>query len=125
MTALEYIKGAIAYTKKANEAKGKPEFKGIHVVYGKLNEGLRGYFGTPTMTKDELKALPMKLVEEAIATGEIVKAFGRGGPSLYLTADAPERTERVTSPDAALKLFGMAPPPVIAPPVVKAKRTAK
>lgn len=114
MTAIEFILNAIAYQKKLNREKGK-DYKGIHVVFSGLNEALRAYFKTDAMTADEVKALPMKLVDEAIATGKIVKAFSKGGPSLYLAGEAPERAERITTKADALAKFGMAPPPVIAP----------
>jgi hypothetical protein len=132
MTSTEYIVNAIRFTKQQNELNGKCDkngkpYKGLHVVIGKLNDALRMAYGTAGMTAEQIKKLPMVLVQKAVDEGAIVSIPGKLGPTVYLIADAPEGGNRgpaVTSKEQAFSMFGLTPPAVIQPSKAKQAKNA-
>jgi hypothetical protein len=61
----------------------KPPFKGIHSVYSGFNEAFRAYF------EDD----PVKWTNQLAAEGVIEIRPARGGVMIYLSGEAPARTQ--------------------------------
>lgn len=71
---------------KAIEVGRNPGYKGIHAVYSGLNAAMRQEF---EMDGAQVIAAQKALVADRV----IVTVPTRGGPMIYLTADAPERAQ--------------------------------
>ena len=68
----------------------KPPYKGIHSVYSKLNDALRGQFpDLAAGTKEECLAKLTKAYTIAREKGQIAFNPTKGGAMVYLPEDAP------------------------------------
>ena len=74
LTHMEFVENAIAKRKDPQRSKG------IHVRYSGFNDAFRVYFGVE----------PREAMDALLKQGLIALVMRRGGPMIYLAADAAE-----------------------------------
>lgn len=79
---------------KARE-KGKPESRGIHVVFDGFNAAFAAYYGHPMPVKGAPCQQAIDAVESAVERGVIERRWAFKGARLFLAGEAP--AERETS----------------------------
>lgn len=77
MTETEFVLAAINAVKAVNAKQGKPEYKGMHVVYSGFNEEFKRRFG-----KDS-----REVVDAMAAEGIVHKRPAKSGVTLLLPED--------------------------------------